>query len=52
VTLARAASDTFAGVRPADVPGFILAQVVGGAAAVALVRWLLIRPDADRPESG
>jgi glycerol uptake facilitator-like aquaporin len=52
VTLARAASDTFAGVRPADVPGFILAQVVGGAAAVALVRWLLIRPDADCPESG
>ena len=29
VTLARAASDTFAGIRPADAPGFIVAQLVG-----------------------
>jgi glycerol uptake facilitator-like aquaporin len=36
VTLARAASDTFAGIRPRDVPGFLFAQVVGGVAAVAL----------------
>ncbi|HEV8439165.1 MAG TPA: MIP/aquaporin family protein [Methylomirabilota bacterium] len=41
VTLARAASDTFAGIRPADVPGFVLAQLVGAAAATALFRWLL-----------
>jgi len=40
VTLARAASDTFAGIRPADVPGFILAQLAGAAAATALFRWL------------
>ena len=33
VTLARAASDTFSGIRPADVPGFILAQLGGAAAA-------------------
>ena len=41
VTLARAASDTFAGIRPADVPGFILAQLLGAAAATALFRWLV-----------
>ena len=32
VTLARAASDTFAGIRPADAPGFIAAQALGAAA--------------------
>ena len=41
VTLARAASDTFAGIRPTDVPGFILAQLAGAAAATALFRWLV-----------
>jgi glycerol uptake facilitator-like aquaporin len=41
VTLARAASDTFAGIRPVDAPGFILAQLLGAAAATALFRWLL-----------
>jgi glycerol uptake facilitator-like aquaporin len=41
VTLARAASDTFAGIRPADVPGFVLAQLAGAAAATVLCRWLL-----------
>jgi glycerol uptake facilitator-like aquaporin len=41
VTLARAASDTFAGIRPADVPGFILAQLAGAAAATVLFRWLV-----------
>ena len=41
VTLARAASDTFAGIRPADAPGFIVAQLVGAAAATALFRWLV-----------
>jgi glycerol uptake facilitator-like aquaporin len=40
VTLARAASDTFAGIRPADVPGFIAAQLSGAAAATWLLRWL------------
>lgn len=41
VTLARAASDTFAGIRPADAPGFILAQLAGSAAATALFRWMV-----------
>jgi glycerol uptake facilitator-like aquaporin len=41
VTLARAATNTFAGIRPADVPAFMLAQFVGAAAATALFRWLV-----------
>ncbi len=40
VTLARCMSDTFAGIRPVDVPGFIAAQLAGAAAATALFRWL------------
>ncbi|WP_075792578.1 aquaporin [Massilia putida] len=40
VTLARAASNTFAGIRPADAPGFILAQLVGAIAATLLFTWL------------
>jgi glycerol uptake facilitator-like aquaporin len=41
VTLARAASDTFAGIRPVDVPGFVVAQLLGAAAATATFRWLV-----------
>lgn len=41
VTLARAASNTFAGIRPVDVPAFIAAQLLGAAAATALFRWLV-----------
>jgi glycerol uptake facilitator-like aquaporin len=41
VTMARAASDTFAGIRPIDVPGFIVAQLLGAAAATATFRWLV-----------
>jgi glycerol uptake facilitator-like aquaporin len=41
VTLARAASNTFAGIRPVDAPGFIVAQLLGAAAATALFRWLV-----------
>jgi glycerol uptake facilitator-like aquaporin len=40
VTLARAASDTFAGIRPVDAPGFIVSQLLGAAAATGLFRWL------------
>lgn len=40
VTLGRAASDTFAGIRPDDLIGFICAQVLGAAAAILLYRWL------------
>jgi hypothetical protein len=37
--LARAASDTFAGIRPADAPGFMVAQLTGAIAATLLFRW-------------
>lgn len=40
VTLARAASNTFAGIRPIDAPGFILAQLLGAAVATAVFCWL------------
>lgn len=40
VTLARALSDTFAGIAPIDAPAFILAQVAGAAAALAVTGWL------------
>ena len=40
VTLARAFSDTFAGIRPMDVPAFWLAQAVGAALAAVLAGWL------------
>lgn len=41
VTIARSLSDTFAGIRPADVPGFVVAQLLGAAAATILFRWLV-----------
>jgi len=41
VTIARAASDTFAGIRPMDVPGFVMAQLLGAGAATATFRWLV-----------
>jgi glycerol uptake facilitator-like aquaporin len=40
VTIARSLTDTFTGIRPADVPGFLAAQGLGTAAAVSAVRWL------------
>lgn len=41
VTLARSASNTFAGIRLTDVPGFVAAQLAGAAAATVLFRWLI-----------
>jgi glycerol uptake facilitator-like aquaporin len=41
VTLARSASDTFAGIRPADAPAFVVAQLAAALAATALFRWLV-----------
>lgn len=41
VTIARCLSDTFAGIRPADVPLFVMAQFAGGIAATFLFRWLV-----------
>ena len=39
VTLARSLTDTFAGIRPLDAPGFIAAQFCGAIVAAALFRW-------------
>jgi glycerol uptake facilitator-like aquaporin len=41
VTFARALTDTFAGIRPTDVPGFVLAQFAGAMAATFLFRWMV-----------
>jgi glycerol uptake facilitator-like aquaporin len=41
VTLARSVTNTFTGIRPADVPTFLVAQVIGAAAATLLLGWLL-----------
>src|SRR5262245_40219699 len=41
VTIARSATDTFSGIRPADAPAFIVAQLLGAAAATGLFRWLV-----------
>jgi len=41
VTIARSLSDAFVGIRPADAPLFILAQVLGALAATFLFRWLV-----------
>jgi glycerol uptake facilitator-like aquaporin len=58
VTLARALTNTFSGIRPADVPGFILVQSIGALLATAVWSWLSpalpresisgVRPNAER----
>jgi glycerol uptake facilitator-like aquaporin len=46
VTIARCLSDTFAGIRPSDVFGFVIAQLAGSIAATVLFRWLIpAQPD-------
>jgi glycerol uptake facilitator-like aquaporin len=41
VTIARSLTDTFSGIRPADVPGFLAGQLSGAVAATLLFRWLV-----------
>ncbi|MEL7259079.1 MAG: MIP/aquaporin family protein [Pseudomonadota bacterium] len=49
VAISRAFTDTFSGIRPADLPGFITAEFIGAALAVALFGWLLkATPDVER----
>lgn len=50
ITLARSATDTFAGVRPQDVPAFVCAQLLGAAAATLLFRWLTPHLAEDAPD--
>jgi len=57
VALARAATDTFTGIRPVDVPGFVAAELAGAAAATVLFRWLIpalpgVAPDVLVPHGG
>ena len=49
VTIARSLSDTFAGIRPADVPGFIAAQLTGAALSLGFIRWALGKTRATSP---
>jgi glycerol uptake facilitator-like aquaporin len=44
VGIARSLSDTFAGIRPADVPAFIAAELSGGFSAVLVSEWLVRGP--------
>jgi glycerol uptake facilitator-like aquaporin len=50
VTVARSLSDTFAGIAPSSAPAFIVAQVAGALAAVAVFGWLLKPPSAAAAE--
>jgi len=52
VTLARAASNSFAGIRPVDAPGFIAAQVLGAVAATLLFCWLYPAPPREATVGG
>lgn len=45
VTMARAATNTFSGIRPVDVPGFVLAELTGALLATLLARWFYKAPD-------
>ena len=52
VTLARSASNTFAGIRPIDAPGFIVAQLLGAGAATLVFCWLYPAPPANATVAG
>jgi glycerol uptake facilitator-like aquaporin len=48
VAIARSLTNTFAGIRPIDLPGFIIAEILGALLAVLLVSWLLMEARAPR----
>lgn len=52
ITIGRMLSDTFAGIAPGSVPGFIAAQLLGGALGLVLVRWLYPREASWRQPRG
>lgn len=45
VAIARAFTNSFSGIRPIDLPGFIVAEIIGALLAAALAAWLLAAPD-------
>jgi len=48
VAIARAFTDTFAGIRPIDLPGFITAEIAGALLGMAMAGWLLAEPRETR----
>ena len=48
VAIARSFTNTFSGIRPIDLPGFIVAELCGAVVGMLLMTWLL-RPDPDTP---
>jgi glycerol uptake facilitator-like aquaporin len=51
VAIARSLTDTFSGIRPVDLPGFIVAQFAGALLGLALAAWLLAPDPAADPIS-
>ena len=51
ITIARSLTDTFAGIRPADVPGFVAAQIVGAVVAFGIARFLFREPPGEGARS-
>jgi glycerol uptake facilitator-like aquaporin len=51
VTIARALTDSFSGIRLVDVPAFMVAQLAGAIAATLLAGWLFGRPSVERDEA-
>src|SRR5579871_5628602 len=49
VAIARSLTNTFAGIRPIDLPGFILAELGGAVIGMLLMKWLLGRPEVRGP---
>lgn len=49
VAVARSLTNTFSGIRPMDLPGFIIAELVGAFAGMLLMNWMLGRPAARGP---
>ena len=51
VAIARSLTNTFSGIRPADLPGFIVAELCGAVAALVLMNWLLRAAGEAVPET-
>ena len=49
VAIARSLTNTFSGIRPVDLPGFILAELCGAFVGMLLMNWMLGRPEARGP---
>jgi len=47
VALARSLTNTFSGIRPHDLPGFVIAEILGAVLALALMSWLLRQPSTN-----